>query len=526
MNSQNEQAKKIKLKYRPTMLAILDGCGDSNDPYGNAIIAADTPNLDRLKREHPYTILGASGLSVGLPDGQMGNSEVGHLNIGAGRVVDQDLNIISKSIESGEFYKNSALLKAMNNAKENHALHLMGLIGSGGVHSHQDHLVSLVKMAAEQGVKHIYIHAFLDGRDTPPRSAQGFMQELLDSIKPYKKVKVVSVAGRYYAMDRDNRWDRVQKAYEIITGGEGLHSVDPISAITESYERGENDEFVMPTAVYPNGESAVTIHSGDSVIFFNFRPDRAREITRALVDPDFSGFERKVRPMDLQYITLTEYDASMPNVTIAYPPKDIRNTLGEYLSSLGLAQLRIAETEKYAHVTFFFNGGVETPNPGEDRVLVASPKVATYDLQPEMSANEVTNTVIEKINSQQYDVIILNFANMDMVGHTGVFNATVKAVETVDDCLGRIAKAIENVGGQLLVTADHGNSDNMLTEDAKPITAHSLNPVPLILVRKDDAELSLKGGGILSDIVPTMLDLMGLSLPDEMTGSSLLVRKS
>jgi 2,3-bisphosphoglycerate-independent phosphoglycerate mutase len=525
MNLHEKSTGKINLKYRPTMLVIMDGCGASDNPYGNAIYAANTPNLDRLQKEHPYTTLGASGLSVGLPDGQMGNSEVGHLNIGAGRVVDQDLNIITKSIESGAFYKNPVLLKAMNSAKDIHALHLLGLIGPGGVHSHQDHLVSLVKMASEQGVKHIYIHAFLDGRDTPPRSASGFMQELLSSIAPYKNAEVVSVSGRYYAMDRDNRWDRVQKAYDAITQGVGLHAEDPISAITASYERGENDEFVLPTTVHPQSESAVTIQSGDSVIFFNFRPDRARELTRALVDPDFDGFERKVRPANLEYITLTEYDASMPNVTIAYPPKDIKNTFGEYLSSLGLAQLRIAETEKYAHVTFFFNGGVEAPNPGEDRVLIPSPKVATYDLQPEMSALEVTDTVIEKINSQKYDVIILNFANMDMVGHTGVFEAAVKAVETVDVCVGRIVKTIEDAGGQLLITADHGNSDDMLTEDGKPVTAHSLNPVPLILVRKDDAELHLKEGGILSDIIPTMLELMGLPLPPEMTGSSLLVRK-
>ncbi|MDR0596223.1 MAG: 2,3-bisphosphoglycerate-independent phosphoglycerate mutase [Clostridiales Family XIII bacterium] len=511
------------------MLMILDGCGYSESEYGNAIKQADTPNLDRLWAERPHALLDASGLAVGLPDGQMGNSEVGHLNIGAGRTVYQALTRITKSIEDGDFSHNPALAGAMDTAKgDGRSLHIMGLVGPGGVHSHQDHLVALVRLARDSGVSRIYIHAWLDGRDTPPRSAAGFLAELEASLSELGAGQVVTISGRYYAMDRDNRWERIAKAYDAITVGDGLRASSVVEAIESAYERGENDEFVLPTNIVggtEQGEAApVTIKSGDAVIFFNFRPDRAREITRALTEPGFDGFERRVRPEHLFFVTMTEYDATLSNVRVAYPPEEIKNTLGEYLSGLGLRQLRIAETEKYAHVTFFFNGGVEEPNPNEDRILIPSPKVATYDLMPEMSAYTVTERAITEIASGKYDLIVLNFANMDMVGHTGVMEAAVKAAAAVDECVGRIAQAVEEAGGQLLVTADHGNSETMLTEDGSPITAHSTNPVPLILACGGGDGAALRGGR-LSDIAPTLLDMMDLPAPSEMTGQTLLVRE-
>ncbi|MDR0519400.1 MAG: 2,3-bisphosphoglycerate-independent phosphoglycerate mutase [Clostridiales Family XIII bacterium] len=527
------------------MLMILDGCGCSESEYGNAIKQADTPNLDRLWAERPHARLDASGLAVGLPDGQMGNSEVGHLNIGAGRTVYQALTRITKSIEDGDFFDNPALTKAMGVAKEEgRSLHIMGLVGPGGVHSHQDHIVALVKMAQDSGVSNIYIHAWLDGRDTPPRSAAGFLAELEASLAELGAGRIVTISGRYYAMDRDNRWERIEKAYDAITVGDGLRAGSVREAIESAYERGENDEFVLPTNIADGaggagcdetsggaacagcdetsgGGAAVTIGRGDAVIFFNFRPDRARALTRALTEPDFDGFERKTKPENLFFVTMTEYDATLSHVHVAYPPEEIKNTLGEYLSGLGLRQLRIAETEKYAHVTFFFNGGVEEPNPNEDRILIPSPKVATYDLQPEMSAYTVAERVIAEIASGKYDLIVLNFANMDMVGHTGVMEAAIKAAAAVDECIGRIVQAIYEAGGQLLITADHGNSESMMTEDGSPITAHSTNPVPLILAVGGDDNATLRGGK-LSDIAPTLLDLMGIPRPSEMTGQTLL----
>jgi 2,3-bisphosphoglycerate-independent phosphoglycerate mutase len=511
-------------KRKPTMLAILDGWGLSNERGpGNAVLRADTPNLDRLFSEYPHTSLLSCGLSVGLPEGQMGNSEVGHMNIGAGRIVYQSFTEISKSIEDGSFFENAVLLSAINNAiNDDRALHIIGLLGPGGVHSHDDHLLALLKLASLRGLKRVYIHACLDGRDTPPKSALGYMRNLLDQIDEIGTGTVATVSGRYYAMDRDKRWDRIQIAYDALTLGTGISSQNPIDAIESAYARKESDEFVKPTNIYKEGSSPITISSGDSVIFSNFRPDRARELTRAFVDPAFDGFTRAAVLDNLTFVTMTDYDASMPNVLIAFPPEQIENTLGEYISSLGLAQLRIAETEKYAHVTFFFNGGEETPNLGEERILVASPKVATYDLKPEMSAYEVTDKVLSAIDEDKFDLIILNFANCDMVGHTGIIDAAVKAVETVDRCIGRIASEILEVGGQMLITADHGNAESMLAIDGSVMTAHSTNPVPLILVRDDANSLKLESGGILADIAPTLLDMMELQIPKQMTGHSLL----
>jgi 2,3-bisphosphoglycerate-independent phosphoglycerate mutase len=509
---------------RPTMLAILDGWGLSNEKGpGNAVLHADTPSLDRLFSEYPHTSLLSSGLSVGLPEGQMGNSEVGHTNIGAGRIVYQSFTEISKSIEDGSFFENAVLLSAINSAnKDNHALHIIGLLGPGGVHSHDEHLLALLKLANLHDLKRVYIHACLDGRDTPPKSALGYMRNLQNQIDEIGTGEVATVSGRYYAMDRDKRWDRIQTAYDTLTLGTGMSSQSPIEAIESAYTRGESDEFVKPTNIYKEGSSPITIQSGDSVIFSNFRPDRARELTRAFVDKDFDGFNRTVVLRDLKFVTMTEYDALMPNVEVAFPPEQLTNTLGAYISSLGLKQLRIAETEKYAHVTFFFNGGEEAPNPGEERVLVASPKIATYDLKPEMSAYEVTDKVLSAIDEDKFDLIILNFANCDMVGHTGIIDAAVKAVETVDRCIGKITSAILDVGGQMLITADHGNAESMLAVDGGVMTAHSSNPVPLILVRDDADSLKLRDGGILADIAPTLLDMMELEIPKQMTGHSLL----
>lgn len=495
---------------------ILDGFGIA-PAEGNAIKAAKTPNLDKLFAENPLTEVGASGLNVGLPDGQMGNSEVGHTNIGAGRVVYQELTRITKSAEDGDMQKNEALLDAMKNAKEKGtALHFMGLLSDGGVHSHNSHLYALLEMAKTVGVEKIFVHAFLDGRDVPPSSGKGFVAELQAKLDELGRGKIATVMGRYYAMDRDNRWERVEKAYAAMVYGEGEHAATGVEAVELSYKNDVTDEFVLPTVI----DGAEQISDGDSMIFFNFRPDRAREITRTFVDPEFNGFERKGGMKQLCFVCLTQYDVTMPNVEVAYKPESLTNTFGEYLSKNGKTQLRIAETEKYAHVTFFFNGGVEKQFDGEDRILVNSPKVATYDMQPEMSAYEVTDKLVEAIKSDKYDVIILNYANCDMVGHTGVFDAAVKAVEAVDTCVGRAYEAVKEAGGMMLITADHGNADKMVDADGEPFTAHTTNPVPLCMVGFD---AKLKSGGKLADLAPTMLEMLGMKQPEEMKGTSLIV---
>ena len=499
----------------PTTLIIMDGFGLAPAAADNAISLANTPVLDKLFREYAHTTLSASGLDVGLPAGQMGNSEVGHTNIGGGRVVFQDLPRISRAIEDGSFFKNEAYNKAMDDClKNDSSLHLYGLLSDGGVHSHIEHLFALLQMAKDKGLTKVYVHCFLDGRDVSPTSGKGFVQELQDKCAQIGVGKIATVMGRYYAMDRDKRWERVQMAYDAMVYGEGHHSSDPVAAVAESYANGVTDEFVEPVVIDPDG----TISDNDSIIFFNYRPDRAREITRAIVDPDFDGFAREFFPTT--YVCNTEYDASMPNVLVAWPRIAVKNGLGEYLSSMGMTQLRIAETEKYAHVTFFFNGGVEKQYPGEDRVLVPSPKVATYDLQPEMSAFEVCDKCVERIESGAYDVIILNFANCDMVGHTGVLEAAVKAVETVDTCVGRVVDATLKMGGIAMVTADHGNAEDMKQPDGSPMTAHTTNLVPFILC---GAGTELRPGR-LADIAPTILDVMGLACPPEMDGKTLIVK--
>ena len=501
----------------PTTLIIMDGFGLSDAADGNAVKAAATPRLDEFFREFAHTTLQASGLDVGLPAGQMGNSEVGHTNIGAGRVVFQDLPRITKSIADGDFFRNPAYCHAMDACLEKGtSLHLMGLLSDGGVHSHLDHLFALLQMAKDKGLTKVYIHAFLDGRDVSPTSGADFVAQTVEKCREVGVGKIATVMGRYYAMDRDKRWDRVEMAYDAMVYGEGsTFNPVPVAAVKDSYAAGVTDEFVEPVVCDRDG----TISDNDSVIFFNFRPDRAREITRTLVDPDFDGFTRQIFP--LTFVCNTEYDASMPNVEVAFPRTSVRNGLGEYLSQMGMTQLRIAETEKYAHVTFFFNGGSETVFPGEDRVLVPSPKVATYDLQPEMSALEVTDQCVERIESGAYDVIILNFANCDMVGHTGVFDAAVKAVETVDTCVGRVVDATLKMGGIAMITADHGNAEQMTEPDGSPMTAHTTNPVPFILC---GAGTELRQGGRLADIAPTMLDVMGLACPAEMDGTSLIIK--
>ena len=501
----------------PTTLIIMDGFGLTNGVVGNAIRAASTPRLDQFFQEYAHTTLRASGLDVGLPDGQMGNSEVGHTNIGAGRVVFQDLPRITKAIRDGSFFENPAYNHAMDACLEKGtALHLMGLLSDGGVHSHLDHLFALLEMAKRKGLEKVYIHAFLDGRDVSPTSGADFVARTVEQCRSIGVGKIATVMGRYYAMDRDKRWDRVEMAYDAMVYGEGsTFNPVPVAAVKDSYAAGVTDEFVEPVVCDRDG----TISDNDSVIFFNFRPDRAREITRSLVDPEFDGFTRQFFP--LTFVCNTEYDASMPNVEVAFPRVSVANGLGEYLSQMGLTQLRIAETEKYAHVTFFFNGGTETVFPGEDRVLVPSPKVATYDLQPEMSAVEVTDKCVERIESGAYDVIILNFANCDMVGHTGVYEAAVKAVETVDTCVGRVVDATMKMGGIAMITADHGNAEQMTEPDGSPMTAHTTNPVPFILC---GAGTELRSGGRLADIAPTILDVMGLACPPEMDGKTLIVK--
>ena len=502
---------------KPLALIIMDGFGINKDTYGNAVAAAKTPNIDKFYSEYPNTTIGASGMDVGLPNGQMGNSEVGHTNMGAGRIVYQELTRITKSIDDGDYLNNEALCGAVENCKKNgSALHLMGLLSNGGVHSHNTHLYGLLKLAKKAGLENVYVHCFMDGRDVPPTSGKSFVEELVAEMEKIGVGKIATISGRYYAMDRDNRWERVIKAYSAMVYGEGVICSDPIKAMDDSYTNDVTDEFVVPVVVNAEG----TIKENDSVIFFNFRPDRAREITRSFVDPEFNGFDRRNGCFPLYYVCFTQYDAAMPNVNIAFKPQSLKNTLGEYISSLGMTQLRIAETEKYAHVTFFFNGGVEKQYEGEDRILVNSPKVATYDLQPEMSAYEVTDKVIEAINSEKYDVIILNYANCDMVGHTGVFDAAVQAVEAVDECVGKTVDAVLAHGGTALITADHGNADKMYEPDGSPFTAHTTNVVPLIIAGQQG---QLREGGVLADLAPTMLKILGVPQPEEMTGTSILL---
>ena len=495
----------------------MDGFGINPDKTGNAIAAAKKPNLDRIFAENPMTAIGASGMDVGLPDGQMGNSEVGHTNIGAGRVVYQELTRITKSIRDGEFFENPALVGAVENAKEKGtALHLIGLMSDGGVHSHNTHLWGLLELAKRRGLDRVYVHCLMDGRDVPPESGAGFVAECVEKTKTLGG-KVATVMGRYYAMDREKKWDRVELAYNAMVCGEGVHNPDPVDAIKKSYAEGVTDEFIKPVVC-----TDTVIGSNDSVVFFNFRPDRAREITRAFVDPDFDGFARKKGFFSLEYVCMTQYDATMPNVKLAFPPEELTMPFGEVLSAHHMRQLRIAEYTKYAHVTFFFNGGSETVYEGEDRVLIDSPNVPTYDLQPEMSASKVTDAVCARIDAGTYDAIILNFANCDMVGHTGVFDAAVKAVEAVDACVGRVVEHTLAAGGMALITADHGNADRMLDDDGKtPFTAHTTNLVPFCVVGAD-RPVTLRSGGRLADITPTMLDLMGIEKPAVMTGESLI----
>ncbi len=506
---------------KPLVLCIMDGFGKNPSDYGNAIVTAKTPNLDKLMADFPMTYIGASGMDVGLPDGQMGNSEVGHTNIGAGRVVYQELTRITKSIKDGDFFNNEAMVKAVQNAIDNGtSLHLMGLMSDGGVHSHNSHIWAIVELAKNMGLEKVYLHCIMDGRDVPPTSGKDFLSDAQSKLNEIGVGKIATVVGRFYAMDRDNRWERVVLAYNAFVKGEGIFAADPVKAVGESYLRvdadGKNitDEFIEPTVCL---ENEGRISKNDSVVFFNFRPDRAREITRTFVDPEFNGFQREFFPV--YYVCMTQYDATMPNVDIAFKPQSLRNTLGEYLADKGLSQLRIAETEKYAHVTFFFNGGVEAQYKGEDRILVNSPKVTTYDLKPEMSAYEVSEKVNEAVRSGKYDVIILNFANCDMVGHTGVFQAAVDAVEAVDTCVGTLYEAVHKMGGALLITADHGNADKMYEEDGSPFTAHTTFPVPFIVA---DYPCELREGGKLCDIAPTMLKILGLEQPIEMDGQSLI----
>ncbi|ADU27085.1 2,3-bisphosphoglycerate-independent phosphoglycerate mutase [Ethanoligenens harbinense] len=502
---------------KPLALIIMDGFGMNPSDYGNAIAAAKKPNLDQYFKEFPNTQIGASGMAVGLPEGQMGNSEVGHTNIGAGRVVYQELTRITKCIQDGDFFKNEAFKAAVENAKTHgSALHLMGLLSDGGVHSHNEHLYGLIDLAKRAGLTKVYVHAFLDGRDVPPSSAKKYITALENKLSEAGVGKIATLAGRYYAMDRDNRWERVAKAYNAIVSGEGVQAASAAAAVDASYAANKTDEFVEPVVV----DAAGAIGENDSVIFFNFRPDRAREITRTIVDPAFDGFARKKGFFPTFFVTMTQYDATMPNVDVAFKPQTLHNTFGEYISDKGLTQLRIAETEKYAHVTFFFNGGVEKVYPGEERVLIQSPKVATYDLQPEMSEPEVTEKVVANIESGKFDVIILNFANCDMVGHTGVFDAAVKAVEAVDDGVGKVVDAVAKMGGTALITADHGNADQLKAEDGSPFTAHTTRPVPFIVIGQGD--VNLREGGKLADIAPTMLKILGLPVPAEMTGESLI----
>lgn len=514
------------MSKKPVVLMILDGYGLNEKTEGNAVAQAKKPNMDKLMGECPWVRGNASGMAVGLPEGQMGNSEVGHLNMGAGRIVYQELTRITKEIMDGTFFENPALLMAVENCKKKgSSLHLMGLLSNGGVHSHNTHLYGLLELAKRNGLEKVYVHCFLDGRDTPPASGKGFAEDLTAEMAKIGVGRIATVMGRYYAMDRDNNYDRVKLAYDAMTKGEGLTAACGICGIQQSYDREETDEFVKPTVVMEDGKPAATVQDGDSVVFFNFRPDRAREISRAFCDDDFKGFDRGPRK-DITFVCFSDYDPTIPNKEVAFHKVAVNNTFGEWLAAGGMTQARIAETEKYAHVTFFFNGGVEEPNPGEDRVLVNSPKdVATYDLKPQMSAYEVCDKLCEAIRGGKYDVIIINFANPDMVGHTGVMDAAIKAVEAVDECVGRAVEAIRDVGGVMFICADHGNAEQLVDyETGAPFTAHTTNQVPFILVNADPA-YGLREGGCLADIVPTLIELMGKEQPMEMTGKSLLVRK-
>lgn len=508
-----------------TALLILDGFGYRKEKEGNAIKTDGVANIKALWDSYPHTLLQASGMDVGLPAGQMGNSEVGHLNIGAGRIVYQEFTRISKSIDDGEFFQNPAFLGAVENCKKHDsALHLMGLCSDGGVHSHLTHLYALLKLAKDHGLEKVFVHCFMDGRDVPPMSGKGYVEQVDAKLKELGVGRIATVMGRYYAMDRDNRFERVEKAYAALTYGEGLTASSAAEAMQQSYDAGVTDEFVVPTVVLTDGKPTATIQAQDSVIFYNFRPDRAREISRAYIFEDFDGFERKNGFFPLYYVSMTQYDKTFEgHLQIAFKPQSMHNTLGEYLAKMGKTQLRIAETEKYAHVTFFFNGGVEAPNEGEDRALIASPKVATYDLKPEMSAYEVTDEAVRRIESGKYDVMILNFANCDMVGHTGVMDAAVAAVHAVDSCVRMVVEAIQKTGGRCIITADHGNAEYMWDEKAQvPFTAHTTNPVPCILVDDSRKSVELREGGRLCDLAPTLLNLMELPVPQEMTGKTLI----
>ncbi|MGL5478925.1 MAG: 2,3-bisphosphoglycerate-independent phosphoglycerate mutase [Clostridium sp.] len=506
---------------KPVMLMIMDGFGLEAASEGNAVSLAKKPNIDRLMKEYPNTTLEASGMAVGLPEGQMGNSEVGHLNIGAGRIVYQELTRITKAMADGEVFENEALKNAMEHAKKNNtALHLMGLLSDGGVHSHIEHLRGLLQFAKNEGIQKVYVHAFMDGRDVAPSSGKEFIAKTEDMMKEVGVGQIATISGRYYAMDRDNRWERVELAYNAIVKGEGETANSPLEAIEKSYHDNKTDEFVLPCVIMEDGHPVAKVKDGDSVIFFNFRPDRARELTAALAEKSFEGF--KTEKMNLTFVTMTQYDKTFECVEVAFKPQTLTNTLGEFVSAKGLNQLRIAETEKYAHVTFFFNGGVETPNANEDRALIASPKVATYDLKPEMSAYEVTDELLARIDSDKYDMIILNYANPDMVGHTGVIPAAVKAIETVDECVGKVVDKILEKDGSLFITADHGNAEKMIDfSTGNPFTAHTTMPVPFVWVSNHTAGKTLEHGK-LSDIAPTMLGEMGLEQPVEMTGHSLI----
>ena len=512
------------MSKKPVVLMILDGYGLNDNCDHNAVCEGRTPVMDQLMSQCPFVKGNASGLAVGLPDGQMGNSEVGHLNMGAGRIVYQELTRITKSIQDGDFFDVPEFLQAVENCKKNHsALHLWGLVSDGGVHSHNTHIYGLLELAKRNGLDKVYVHCFLDGRDTPPASGKGFVEELEAKMKEIGVGKVASVMGRYYAMDRDNRWDRVERAYNALTKGEGKTAVSAADGIQASYDAEVNDEFVEPFVVVEDGKPVAVVNDHDSVIFFNFRPDRAREITRAFCDDEFKGFAREKR-LDLTYVCFTDYDDTIANKLVAFKKESIVNTFGQYLADHNMTQARIAETEKYAHVTFFFNGGVEEPNKGEDRILVLSPKVATYDLQPEMSAPAVCDKLVEAIKSGKYDVIIINFANPDMVGHTGIEDAAIKAIETVDACVGRTVDAVKETDGILFICADHGNAEQLVDyETGTPFTAHTTNPVPFILVNADPS-FKLREGGCLADIAPTLIELMGMEQPKEMTGKSLLVK--
>ena len=504
------------MSKKPVMLMILDGWGVAPASDVNAATLAQTPNLDRYFAEFPHTTLEASGMEVGLPEGQIGNSEVGHLNIGAGRIIYQSLTRITKAIKDGDFFTNEVLCACMDKTKNaGKALHLMGLLSDGGVHSNINHLIALLEMAKARGLEKVYVHAFLDGRDVPPKSAVGFIKQLQDAIAGMEFGKIATVMGRYYAMDRDNRWDRLEKAYKTLVFGEGKLVADPVQGVEASYEAGVTDEFVEPMVV--EGVDA-KITSGDGIIFFNFRPDRARQITRALNDAEFPHFERPASALPVNFVCMTQYDATI-DAPVAYPPEEYNDTLGEVLAKEGKHQLRIAETEKYAHVTFFFNGGVEEPNLNEERVLINSPKVATYNLQPEMSAYDVTNALLAELDKDKFDVVVLNYANPDMVGHTGVLPAAIKAMEAVDECVGKVVDKVLSLGGSVCITADHGNLEKMAEADGTPHTAHTTNVVPFILVSNEEHKLH---SGVLADIAPTMLELLNIEKPAVMTGSSLI----